>query len=250
MANPYGSTPRTGDPFPIGLQRIAAITGIVFVVLLIVSIIVNGAEPPDFNDPVQDWTKFAQDHQDDARIGALIFSFAAFEFMWFLGYLRGVLGAAELEARGFTRATHIAYTGGVVGIAGMSLGVFLSAVGLSHEDASPDLIRLSNDLGGAAFVGLGSVGFAVLLTATSVIVLRTRALAGWIGWLGMASGIFFLLQLLNLLSEDADNAFGVFFPLAFITFLVWVLACSVTFVRRLRPIAAAPDTTAPAPPPV
>jgi hypothetical protein len=252
MATTPARTTRPADPFPTGLQRLAAFSGIAFVVLLIASIVANGSEPPDFNDPVEKWTQFATDHQDDARIGALIFGFAAFEFMWFLGYLRGVLGAAETEARGFTRATHIAYTGGVVGIAGMTLGVFLMAVGLSHEDASPDVIRMAGDLGGAAFVGLGSVGFAVLLTAAGILILRTRVLAPWLGWLGLASGVFFLLQLFNLLSEDADNAFSVFFPLAFLTFLVWIVACSVSFVRRLRVVpAATADTIAPmAPPPV
>jgi hypothetical protein len=243
---------RTTDPFPLGLQRIAAATGILFVVLMIASIVVNGSEPPDFNDPVQQWTKFATDHQDDARIGAMIFGFAAFEFMWFLGYLRGVLGTAELEARGFTRATHIAYTGGVVGVAGLLLAAFFGGVALSHEDASPDVIRMANDLSGAAFVGLASVGFAVLLTAAGMLIVRTRVFAAWLGWLGMASGAFFLLQLGNLASEDADNAFSVFFPLAFLTFLIWVLACSITFLRRLRPapVATTPDTATPVPPPV
>jgi hypothetical protein len=247
MATIPSRSTHTTDPFPVGMQRLAALSGILFVVLLIASIVVNGSEPPDFNDPVQQWTKFAADHQDDARIGALIFGFAAFEFMWFLGYLRGTLGSAELEARGFTRLVHIAYAGGIVGIAGMILGMYLSGVGLSHEDASPDVIRMSNDLSGAAFVGLGSVGMAVLTTAAGILIVRTRVFAAWIGWLGLACGVFFLLQLLNLLSEDADNAFTVFFPLAFLAFLVWVIACSVTFLRRLRPAAVAAEPVAPPP---
>jgi hypothetical protein len=238
---------RTTDPFPVGMQRLAAVSGILFVVLMIVSFFVNDGETPDFNDPVQEWTKFAADHQDDARIGALIFGFAAFEFMWFLGYLRGALGTAELEARGFTRLVHIAYTGGVLGIGGTTLGYFLGAASLGHADTSPDALRLANDLSGAAWVGVGSVGFAVLLIASGILIVRTRVFAAWIGWLGMVSGLFFQLQLLILLSEDTDNAFGVFFPLALLTFVIWVVACSVTFLRRLRPTVAAPEPVAPPP---
>lgn len=242
----HPAVPAASDPFPTGLQRVAALSGVAFVVLVVLAAVMAGDSTPDWNAPVAEWSEYARDSESDSRIGALIFGLAVFEFIWFLGYLREALGRAETAARGFARLTHVAYGGGLLAIAGMGLAIFLSTTALSHpEDTSGEIIRALTQMSGGSWA-LASVGFGALFTATRILILRAGGFARWIGIVSLAAGILSLLQLGVLLSEEYDNGFGFAYPLGFLAMLITVAACSVTFFRRVgRP---APAADAPLPP--
>jgi hypothetical protein len=226
------ATTRTTDPVPLGTQRLVATAGIGFAILLIVSFVLAGGETPDFNAAVSKWTEFAKDNHDNARIGALVMAFAAYEFLWFLGFLRAAMGRAETAARGFTRGSYVTFASGVVAIAGLTLGVFINAAALSRPDASPELIRGLVDVSGPGF-GLASIGFATMLLSVAILNPRIRALPAWLGWLALIAGIAFLLQLGILLSDDFDNAFGIFYPIGYLGLVIFAVGSSVGFLRGL-----------------
>jgi len=232
MSTPPARTPAS-DPFSPGVQRLAASSGIVFAVLLIVTIALSSAETPDFDAPLREWTEYADDNEEKIRIAALVMGVAAFEFLWFLGHVRSFLGRVEDGARGFTRLGYIVLAGGIVGIAGLALGVFLGAAALSHgADSDPELVRGLNQMSGGAF-GLVSVGFGTMLYTAAFTILRLGGLPRWLGWLSLVGGLCFLLQLGTLLSEEYDNAFGVFYPLGFLALVVWCVVASLDFMRRV-----------------
>ena len=221
------------DPVPAGLQRLVASSGIAFALLFLITILVSQEETPDEGAGGAAWQAFAAKSEDDLRIGAFTMLLAVYAFIIFLGFLRSAFGEAERTARGFTRGSYSVLAGGAVGITGLGLGVAINALAVANPEAPGEVIEVVSGLGGAGF-GLAAAGFAAMFIAGGILNLRLRALPGWLGMLGLVTGVFFLLQLGVLLSDDEDSPFGVFFPLGFLGLFVFSIAASVTFLRRLR----------------
>lgn len=230
------------DPISPVIQKLVAAAGIVFAVLLVASIAAGGGETPDFDAPVSEWTGYAQDSGNDQRLGLLLFAFAAYEFVLFLASLRSRLGRAEDAARGFTRGGYAVLVGGTIGILGLLIGLGVSTAATAHPDTSPDVIRAINDVSGAGFV-LAAPGFAAMFITTFLIAKPTRALPSWLCWLALVTGICFLLQLLVLLSDEFDNAFGIFYPLGFLGLAIFAIGASVEFLRGVGARAAADEAS-------
>jgi Ca2+/Na+ antiporter len=233
MATTTAAPDRSQQSFSPGVQRATAAAGIGFAVLMVVSILLGGDTAPEYADPASDYSGYAEENQDNARLAALVFAFATYLFLLFLGWLRSELGRAEQGARGFTRGSYILLAGGTIGVLGLLLGLVINAVALNHPDAPPEIIRAIADTAGVGFVA-AAPGFAAMFVATFLVSRATGALPGWLTWLALATGIFFLLQLLTLLSEEGDNAFGIFYPLAFLGLVVFAIGASLTFLKRIE----------------
>ena len=229
------------DPVPPLVLRSVAASGIFFAVLLVIAFALGLKEPPAADDPVADWTQFARDNEDDVRIGALAFGLATYPFVLWLGYLRSVMGEAEVRTRGFSRGAYMVLIGGVLGIVGLSLFVFLSALAIQQPDTPPETIRALAELGGAG-IGLGSGGFGACLVTVGLINVGIRALPVWLGWVALAAGLAFVLQFGVMLSDTGDdyNFFGVFFPIAFLLLVIFAIGSSVTFLREQAAPPGAP----------
>lgn len=228
-----GGTP-SGDPFSPTLQRVAASTGLGFVLLLILSIVFQGGESPEYADAATDFVDYAQENQDDLQLSAVFISLAAFEFLWFVGYLRGQLGRAEDAARGFTRLSHIVFAGGVVAAVGFVLSGVMTAAAVSQpEGTSPDIVRSLYQLSYYPFL-VGSVGLAAMLYTAAFLIMRLGVLPRWLGVVGLVGGLAYVLTLLSLLKpEDDGGAFGVFYPIGFLALLIFVIGASVAFLREI-----------------
>ena len=219
------------DPVPPLVQRLVAASGVAFAVLFVLALLIAGDETPDDGAALAEWTQFARDNEDNARIAALVFGLATYNFLLFLGYLRNAIAEAEVRARGFARGDSIVLAAGAIGIAGLALGMLLGAVTITDENTSPEILRATYDLSGAGF-GLAAAAMGACLVTVGLINAGVRALPSWLGWVALASGIAFVLQLGILLSEDEDNVFGIFFPIAFLGLVVFCAGASVTFVRQ------------------
>ena len=218
------------DPVPSTVQRLVAASGIAFALLFVLTVVVAGDETPDDGAALAEWTRFARDNEDNLRIGALIFALATYNFLLFLGYLRSVMGEAEVRVRGFARGSHIILAAGAVGIAGMCLGIFLGAVTATDPETPPEILRATYDLSGAGW-GLAAAAMGACFVTVGLVNAATRALPAWLGWVALGTGIAFVLQLGILLSEDEDNFFGVFFPVAFLLLVIFCVGASVHFLR-------------------
>lgn len=233
---PAPAHPHGADPFPVGLQKYAAASGIIFAVALLVTIILSGATTPEQSAPASEWTKFAEDNEGKSRLAALVFIFAAYNMLWFGGYLRSVLALAESSVRGFARISNVALIGAAVGAAGMAFGIGLGAIALQFEDANPEIIRGTHSLSGAGFY-VASFGFAAMLFAAGIVNEKTSVFPKWLSYVAFLGGAAFLLQNLTLLSEEYDNFAGIFYPLSFLALFVFCIGASVTFIRTVgRPV--------------
>lgn len=231
------------DPVAPLVQRLVAASGIAFAVLFFISFVISG-ERPEENAPLSEWAKYATDDDDANRIAALIFGLAAYNFLLFLGFLRTAIGDAEARARGFTRGGYIVLAAGAVGITGMSLGIFMSASATAHADTPPEVIRIVALATDGGFY-LTSAAFGACFVTVGLVNAAVRALPAWLGWAALLAGLAFVLQLGNLLADDGENAFGIFFPIAWLALIAFCVGASVTFLRDLNRTAVGVATPGP-----
>ena len=242
MSAPVSSRP---DPVSSLVQRLVASSGIIFAVLLVLSILIAGDTVPDDTDPLADWTTYARENEDNLRIAALVVGIAAYNFFLFLGYLRSVLGEAERAARGFVRGSYIVLAAGTAGIAGIVIALGLSAATTANPDTPPEVLKALNDFASGAWL-LAAAGFGACFVTVGLINAAIRALPSWLGWVALGTGIAWVLQLGVLLSEGEDNLFGIFFPIGLVLLLIFTIGASVTFLRGQGVAATTPTTPPPA----
>src|SRR4029079_3372165 len=92
----------------------APLTGLVFIVLIIVGFIVTG-EPPDANDPVQDIVDFYVDEKNSIEAGVFILALGTVFLLFFANFLRTVFRETSLSATILVGAAIFAVGGGIDG---------------------------------------------------------------------------------------------------------------------------------------
>lgn len=222
-------------------ERWAAATGIGFVVLALITFFMVPA-PPKLDAPVGKIVDYYVKHRTAQAlsfyIGALAFVVL---FLWFLGSLRSFLMRAEGSPG---RLSAVAFGAGLIFIAVVAVAA-LAAQTLTLGAAASGNEALIRALYVAANVGFSAVSFpiAVLAAATSLVVLRTKALPQWYGQVGAIVALLFLgLGGVVTRSSGAFSPTGVFGLIGFLLFLVWTLVTSILLVQRVGK-AAAPAMT-------
>jgi hypothetical protein len=174
-------------------QRWAALSGIVFVVLML-----SGAyfvtDVPEADASAQEIAAYLDDSGNLTRniVGAYIWVLGGLAFLGFVAGLRVVLRRAEGEPG---TLSSLVFGAGVLFTAVWSVSAAtLAAVAYAVEfgDApvsNPDLVRVLPQLG--SFLLLLGGGFAgiLLVLATSVLAFRTRVFPRWFAWLGILVAI-------------------------------------------------------------
>jgi hypothetical protein len=207
------------EPAPVaaprrGLERWAALGGVAYVVLFIVGIILEvGDEPSSDASPGTVIRWYADSgHRDRIFVGWALIGLGLFFFLWFLSALRQTL--LRLVGDGFL--TTLVTVGGAIyaalALAGsaVNMGIKTMSDDTYHDQVYPDLIHAANDAG-YVLHSTGGVGIGTMMIATSVAVLRARALPAWLAWIGVVAGIIALASIL-------------FFP--WFVIALWLLAAS------------------------
>ncbi len=197
-------------------ERLAPLTGIVFVALFLVGVLLINNY--DYLPPGDEIRSFYEDDSTRIAAGAFVALLSVPFFLWFAGSVRARLRTAE---GGTGRLAAIAFGGGVAAGAGMIVayaGVFAAAQrggsdGGIGEEAATALFDLSGALIGSAV----PMAFAVLIGAATVVSFRTRVFARWLTWAGAVLAVG-LLTPVNYL---------------FIGFgLLWVLVVGIVLYRQ------------------
>jgi hypothetical protein len=214
-------------------QRSAALSGIVFVVLML-----TGAffviDLPRADASAQEISAYLADSGNHTRnvVGAYIWVLGGLAFLGFLSGLRGILGRAEGDPG---TLSNLVFGAGVVftavwSVAAVALATVAYAVGFSDATVTnADLVRVLPQLGSLLLLlGGGFAGILVVL-ATSALIFRTGVLPRWLAWLGIPVAI----ALVN------DVTYMNILP-----FVGWVLAASIALLRRQAETAtaAAPES--------
>jgi len=217
--------------------RVGGVAGILYLVMFIIGIILQGG-PPNFDDPVDEIQGWFTDNGKQYIAGNYLIGlgFVLF-FLPFLSSLRGLLAAAEGGAAVWSRVAFAA------GLAFLILGAAASsfqgalAFGLGVvEEGDEATIRTLMYLDYYAFSGTLPLVVTPLFLASSLVILRTGVLWRWLAVLGLVVAIGALIGGLTPLDSDSE---GIAF-ISFIAIAAWVLLVSIAMImKRDAPASAA-----------
>ncbi|MFN2543151.1 MAG: hypothetical protein ABR600_01080 [Actinomycetota bacterium] len=225
-------------------EKLAAATGIPFVVLTLGSAFVVPNTPPKIDDPIQKVGRFFGEHHSGLIWAGWLGIIGALFGLWFIGTV-----AHWVRRQGQPRLATIAFAGGVVGTAVATVGGLLST-GLAYLATAPDDIgapvaRALFDLGNLAFVFLW-IPIAVLVAAVSMAAQRTNALPQWLWTGGAIYAVIAVVASTGMFAHSGAFAPGGFIQLiVFLLFAVWALSLSIVLSRKAG--MAATSAAAPVP---
>ena len=212
-------------------ERVAAGTGIVWVVLTAVGNIIQ-TNPPGVNDPVGKITSYYLDNRSAILLGEFLIGIGAVFFLWFAGSLYGHFRRAEGEPG---RLSAIVMGAGV-----WTLGVFLVEgalyTALAYKIAGEGDTRITQAVWDIANVAATFRGYTVgiLFVAIAVAVLRTGALPLWIGTSAVVLGVLQLVRGLGVFADSGPFVLGgAFSGIGFALDGIWTLVTSVVLMRRV-----------------
>ncbi len=202
--------------------RWAPISGIVFVVALILVFVVIGEGPGDSDQEITSWYADGG-NRNSTFAGWVLVLIAALALVWFASVLR-----VRVHMRGDSMLPSLGQ-GGAVAAAALWLGAISAwnAIASSIEDSDefvldPNTSRVLDSLGEILFISAG-VMVSLLVFATSVGAFKTGALPKWLAWLGIPVAILMLFT---------------FFFIPFLIFLGWVLVVSFMLIWKPAESAA------------
>lgn len=202
---------------------LAPLTGVGFVVLTVISFAIIG-EPPNAGDPAEEIVDHYIDNKDSIMVGTFIGLPGIALFVFFAGYLRKLLHAAEGPGG---MLSLVAFAGALVIAVGAAIdGTISFALADRADDITPEGVQTLQALWDNDFLPF-VLGQQLLWWSVGLSILRHRALPAWLGWVAIVFGVASLT------------------PAGFFAFLggaIWILIVSImlTIQARRGPPAPAP----------
>ncbi|MEA2377536.1 MAG: hypothetical protein QOK00_61 [Thermoleophilaceae bacterium] len=196
-----------------GLQRFAPLSGIVFVVLIVLAIVIGG-ETPDNNDSQRAIVDFWRDNDTAQMWSSIIGVWGTVFFVWFAASFYSTLRRAE---DGPARLSAICFAGAIIGAVGLLSSLSLSFATADAVDDVPGSVTQTLTVLSNGFFFPIAGGYALFFLGAGVLALRTRTLPVWLGWVTLVLGIALVTPV------------GFF---ALIVGMVWILVVSVMLYRR------------------
>ena len=197
-------------------HKLAPLTGALFFVVLVASIVAEGSNTPSSNDSATKVLTYYQDHFRATRTSGVLTVLAIFLGVIFYGQLRDYLRRSD-GVRGLTATAF----GGVVLFAAsgcLSAGA-LFALTDSASHLSPATAQTLSMIRLDVNNGFSNPGLAILLAGFGLAILQSRTLPRWLGWVALPVA---LIALIYPISWAA-------FPLGGL----WTLAVSIAMWRRV-----------------
>ena len=164
------------------------LTGILFVVLLVVSFIVQGS-PKDATHSPNDIAQWYIDNKDSAEISAFIGTVAAAVLVFYGAYLRKVLSVGEREGAMLPTLVLIGLT--IVAIGGAIDNMLMFATAERADDIPATSVQTIQAIWDNDFLPL-AMGIIVFNWSVGLAVLRSGALPRWMGWAAVVFGVLSL----------------------------------------------------------
>jgi len=202
-------------------ERLAPLTGLVFVAIVVVVFATGGSTPGD-HDTAQQVQAFYGQHHDKHMTLAFIMAISIPFLLFFISILR-----YELRRAGGTgQLANAAFAGGVLAAAGFGILAFvhLALADAGGSDKTIGTTQALNVLDNNDFLPMAA-GMGVLVLAAGLSTIRHGGLPKWLGWAGVVIGA------------------ASFTPAGFFAFLlsgIWVVIVSILLTLGRRSAAPAP----------
>lgn len=194
--------------------RLAALTGVVFVVFLVPAVLVTGGSP-DSNASATKVQIYVVAHKNHYSLGALLSVLAVVFGLFFYGYLRAFF--RRLPGQEWLAA--LFFGGAIVFGVGGALAAGLDALaGDSPASLSADSLQLLNTMSMDLNVGAIAVGLGVLYLSAGFIIYKSRALPVWLAWVSWVLGVLAASFVLTFI--------------ALVATVLWVLYVSILLTSR------------------
>jgi hypothetical protein len=215
-------------------HTLSALSGGAFVVLYVVAFIL-AIDHPTFNDSAQKFASYYADKQSTLQVSMLLSAFGVFWLVWFLGFLRWLYDGAERTARGFIRASPIAFAGGVSGAALVAAAGMAEVTATETVGSVPDSVtRMLGLMHNYALIW-AAVLLSVFLLSSFFIIRVTEVLPQWLGLLAFAGAAVGFFQAALILSpSQGSGVFGIARTVWLVIFLIYVLLTSISVARRVE----------------
>ena len=167
-----------------GKSWLAPLTGIVFIVLLIVGLALGG-EPPDPSDkPIDEVVDFYVDNKDDVFLGSVLQGLACAFFLFFAATLYKALRASGADASAIG-----VIAGATVFTVGGTLDATINlAAAEAAEDVDPVAVQSLAALWTGDFLPF-AVGGLVFLMSWGIAIVRHGAFPAWMGWVAIVAAL-------------------------------------------------------------
>ena len=215
-------------------ERWAAMTGLGFAVLLIVSGFLPGS-PKKWNASAADIQSYLQGKHKELVVSAMLAGIAYILFLWFLASFAGMF-----RAEGEGRLATVIYGAGVatIGIAAIGDGIQLGLAKVTFTAVDPTIVAAMYGVGtwlyARIFWTMAALGLAAWL-ATS----RTKAMPDWYSWLSMLGVVIWLVSGFSLRDTGFFSITGGMGVIGFISIAVWVGISSLLLAQRTAEMPAA-----------
>jgi hypothetical protein len=213
-------------------RRVTGILGILFFVGTAIGLLIIIPIQPAPNEPIENLRKFFADDNALIHTANLIMMLTlVFVFLPFAAGLRSVLAERDVDAGMWSR-TAFGIAVGIVAVTGAGSAV-LSSTMLAFEPGSFDdaVLRLIAYADAYMFSVIITVGLALFLVATAIVILRTGALWKWLGWLGLVIALIGLIGTSWPLDGDPEGVLASMGFSTFPLFAVWSLLVGISLLR-------------------
>lgn len=201
-------------------NRLGALTGVAFVVVLIASFVIAGEPPNVKDDSTQDIVNFYTDNDTQIWIGVSLSMLAAVLLVLFGGYLRKVFRAAEGEGH---MLSAVVLAGATILATGAAIDATINvSLVETVDDVDPVAVQTLSALWNNDFVPM-ALGGMIITFASGLSILRHGALPKWLGWVAIVLAVATIT------------------PAGFIGFIgtgLWILVVSIVLAMRADEAAA------------
>jgi hypothetical protein len=195
---------------------LAALTGLAFLVVVIIGFAIGGEPPDPSDDSVQEIIDFYVDNDTSVWIGSLLAAIAGTLLVFYGGYLRKVLRAAEGEGHILSA---VVLAGATVVAIGAAIDATINiALVETVEDVEPAAVQALSALWTNDFIPV-AMGMQIFMLAAGISIVRHGALPRWLGWVAIVFGV------------AAVTPAGFF---AFIGAALWIAVTSIMLTLRAR----------------
>jgi hypothetical protein len=210
-------------------DQIAAIAGLVFIVLIVASFFTP--ETPAADSSTETIAAELAADRTAHQVSLLLAFLGDIAFLVFLAgtwsRLRRYEGVGGMFAGLFVIAGAV-----FAATIAVSSGLYLALVqGADDAEGDPAVLRTLVILDN--WVGAGTVPSAVaMFIGAAMAILTTRALPVWLGWLAAVTGLLLVVSVGAIFDDSEEGVLGFAGFGGFLLFLVWVLAASIVLLMR------------------
>lgn len=221
-ATTLSSSPSTTSTWP----RLGSLSGLAFVVLLVVHATLASHGLPSIGAPAEDIVRYATDQHAELQLGTYLQGLAMVAFLWFHASLFHRQRSSE---HGPAHLSLVAVAGATATVALLGVHISLMTVlALRGDQLSADVVTFTWVLS-FLVLGMSSFTVAAIMLPTGILILRSRTLPKWLGLSALLDAAAWLVG--GISAASTADIWGSVGAVAFLLWLAWIGAASIVLVR-------------------